>query len=94
MVRIGGVDPKKIQTIYYGVNGIYESRNGKGSIWEALSINRNTFLIATVARLIPRKGHRTVLEALRLILKERQDVHLLIVGDGIERKALEEYSRK
>jgi phosphatidylinositol alpha-1,6-mannosyltransferase len=49
-------------------------------------------VLLTVARLVRRKGHDTVLEALAEVRREFRDVHYLVVGDGpirgeLERKA-------
>jgi len=45
-------------------------------------------ILLTVARLVKRKGHDLVLRAL-LLLKNRENLHYLIVGDGEDRKRLE-----
>jgi phosphatidylinositol alpha-1,6-mannosyltransferase len=46
-------------------------------------------VLLTVARLIRRKGHDTVLEALAEVRREFRDVHYLVVGDGPTRGELE-----
>jgi len=45
-------------------------------------------ILLTVARLVKRKGHDLVLRAL-LLLKDRENLHYLIVGEGEDRKRLE-----
>ncbi|MBN2119684.1 MAG: glycosyltransferase family 4 protein [Candidatus Omnitrophica bacterium] len=47
-------------------------------------------VILTVARLDDHKGHDVVIKALSYLLKKMADVKYLIVGDGRERKNLEE----
>src|ERR1700737_81914 len=47
-------------------------------------------VLLTVARLVPRKGHRLVLQALSKIASEIQQAHYLIVGEGPEEQALRE----
>ena len=47
-------------------------------------------VLLTVGRLVKKKGHETVLRSLPLVLKEFPDLRYLIVGDGPERRHLEE----
>jgi glycosyltransferase involved in cell wall biosynthesis len=51
-----------------------------------------THLVLSPARLVWEKGHQDVLRALALL--GRQDVRLLIVGDGPERGRLQRYARE
>jgi phosphatidylinositol alpha-1,6-mannosyltransferase len=51
-------------------------------------------LLLTVARLVPRKGHDTVIRALPLVLARIPDVQYAIVGDGPERGRLEALARE
>jgi phosphatidylinositol alpha-1,6-mannosyltransferase len=46
-------------------------------------------VLLTVGRLVPRKGHDTVLRALPALLRTRGDLHYLVVGDGPDRVRLE-----
>lgn len=50
----------------------------------------NRKIILTIARLYPRKGHDVVLQALVEIKKKIPEVLYLIVGEGVNRKKLEE----
>jgi phosphatidylinositol alpha-1,6-mannosyltransferase len=50
-------------------------------------------VLLTVARLVPRKGHRIVLQALPQVLAAVPNVKYLIAGDGPERPKLEELVR-
>jgi glycosyltransferase involved in cell wall biosynthesis len=47
-----------------------------------LSLERATPLIGLIARWDPIKDHRTFLEAARLLLEKRPDVHFLLAGSG------------
>jgi len=49
--------------------------------------------LLTVARLVPRKGHDTMLRALALVLPKMPDVRYVIAGDGPERARLESLAR-
>jgi len=47
-------------------------------------------VLLTVARLVPRKGHKIVLQALPKVVREIPNVKYLIVGEGPEKQRLEE----
>jgi len=51
-------------------------------------------LIGTIGRLSPQKGINYLIQSMRQILEERPDVDLIIVGDGIERRALEAQTKQ
>jgi glycosyltransferase involved in cell wall biosynthesis len=46
-------------------------------------------VVVTVARLVPLKNVRLLIDALALLRRRLPDVHLLVVGDGPQREALE-----
>lgn len=50
-------------------------------------------VILTVARLVPRKGHKVVLEALPKVLREVKDLTYLIAGEGPELSRLQQMAR-
>jgi phosphatidylinositol alpha-1,6-mannosyltransferase len=50
-------------------------------------------VILTVARLVPRKGHKVVLEALPKVLPQVKGLAYLIAGDGPEKPRLEQLAR-
>ena len=53
-----------------------------------LSISSEAFVIAAVGSLIRRKGMDLIIDALALLIKKQIPIHLLIIGDGPEKKAL------
>jgi len=54
-----------------------------------LGVDMGTCLIGTVGRLTPVKGLSYLLQSLSILLRQRANVRLLIVGDGMIRKDLE-----
>jgi len=54
-----------------------------------LGIDVETCLIGTVGRLTPVKGLSYLIQSLSILLRQRANVRLLIVGDGMIRKDLE-----
>jgi len=49
---------------------------------------RTRHLVGIVGRLSPEKDHRTFLEAFSLLRETVQDVHALVIGDGVEEERL------
>ncbi|GIX02513.1 MAG: hypothetical protein KatS3mg112_1450 [Thermogutta sp.] len=56
-----------------------------------LKLSPDTRLVGVVGRLWPQKSLRDAIWAEDLLKRIRDDVHLVIVGDGPERRALERY---
>lgn len=54
-----------------------------------LGVDAEACLIGTVGRLTPVKGLSYLLQAVSILLRQRVDLRLLIVGDGVIRKDLE-----
>ena len=53
----------------------------------------NKFVLSTVGRLSPVKNHSFLLRVLRTLTEKRQNVHLLLIGDGELRKELQEQAK-
>jgi glycosyltransferase involved in cell wall biosynthesis len=58
-------------------------------IRQALDVPPQRFVFGTSGRLAPEKNHPVLIEALNRLLAAGVDAHLLIVGEGPERKRLE-----
>jgi sugar transferase (PEP-CTERM/EpsH1 system associated) len=86
------VRPDKVMTILNGVD-TEEYRPGAdpAAARERLGIPTAGFHVGCVARLAAVKDHRTLLDALAILRARRPDVHLTLIGDGPERRALEEH---
>jgi glycosyltransferase involved in cell wall biosynthesis len=65
-----------------------EVRSAKRRGW---GVPQGAFLIGTVARLVPVKNHALALRALQRL---DEDVHLVLIGEGPSRRALEELARQ
>jgi glycosyltransferase involved in cell wall biosynthesis len=61
---------------------------------EGLGYSPRHFVVGAVARLDPRKGLDTLIEAVALAAADHPSVRLLIVGDGPERARLERQARE
>jgi glycosyltransferase involved in cell wall biosynthesis len=90
-----GIPEQRITVIYNGLNPqLFRKGDSAGKWRELAGFSPGTPLVAMVGRLHPVKGHRYFLRAAAEILKERTDVHFLVVGSGPERDRLEEYTRR
>jgi glycosyltransferase involved in cell wall biosynthesis len=72
--------------IYYGID-LPRFRNAKPAI------NREGPVVGNVARLVPQKGQRFLLDAARLILERHPETRFVFVGEGPSRTDLEAQAR-
>ncbi len=90
------VDPKKIFVIYCGIDfdKLSASRSWPENVLFEDDKKNNTIIIGTVAQLTYYKGIDTLIRAFQELIIEFPNIRLIIVGDGAERKKLEELSVK
>jgi len=79
----GGVDPKRIDVI---LNGVEPARRAGPEKIEGLRLaygaDPAVFTAGIIARLEPYKGHRYVLEAVRMLKDEGRDIRVIVAGTG------------
>ena len=80
-----GVDIDKIEKTVKGVD--------KENIKESLNV-KNKKIIGVVGRLRKEKGQATLLESMKIVIKELPNTILLVVGDGPDRASLEDLAEK
>ena len=80
-----GFHPKKWQVIPNGVNLDQFSPNphARKSLRELLSLPDNAILVGHVARFHPMKDHKTLLDAAIRVVKEKQNVHFVLIGKDV-----------
>lgn len=90
LVRREGISPSKISVIKSGVD-LMKFSNGKvnGNLRSELGVDRKDFVISTVARLDPVKGHEDLLLAMQEVWKAIPSTRLLLVGGGPQKKHIE-----
>lgn len=89
-IRQIGVAPERITVISNGIDTeFFDNLVPDPRLRESLSIAPDNFVITCVANLHPNKGHRFLLEAFESIWPEFPHAKLLLVGDGEERKNIE-----
>ena len=66
----------------------------KDYLRKELFLSKDRNILMTIGRITRQKGHRYLLEALKLILESNIDVCLIIVGEGEDLPALQSYSKE
>lgn len=86
-----GIPVEKITVIPNGIVLPEPRKVSRQAILNELGLPQDARLIGLVGRLWPQKGIRDAIWAADLLKRIRDDVHLLIIGDGPEREALVRY---
>lgn len=85
----GRVDPSKITRVHSAIDAKrYQVEGVQSSIRSELGIGGKTNIIAIIAQLIDRKGHRFLFQAAPKILEEFPDTVFLVLGEGRLEKEL------
>jgi L-malate glycosyltransferase len=87
---LAGYNPDKIRVIYNAIEKPEITRT-REEIRSEFGIQQDCFLIGSVGRLVSIKGVMPLLKSFEQFEKQRKNTHLLFIGDGEERKHLEEY---
>lgn len=90
LVEKAGISPKKIRVI---PNGIRAPKSDK-TISKPLGISGAEYIVGTVGNLRKAKGHRYIIMAAPLILKECPNTKFIIVGDGELKDSLIKEAKK
>lgn len=83
------IPASKLETIRAGVD-VDAFKESKGAARIALGIDERDRVAIIVARLFPEKNHLLLLRAFQIAARQVERARLLIVGDGIEEKAIRE----
>jgi L-malate glycosyltransferase len=86
------LDPLGIDVIYNGIDSIKNKMDIEDSI---LKYKRNGyFLIGCISRLTQNKGIEVLIDAARIIDKDKKKIKFFIIGDGDKKLELEEYCKR
>lgn len=84
---------KRITVIHNGTDLMdYDERSQVPSLINLRATGRS-WIVGTVGSLTPRKGHRSLLQAVPLVLQTMPAVHFIIIGEGPEKEDLEALCR-
>jgi len=84
-----GISKDKVSVIYNAAPDV--SSVGNKNVLRGLLKFHGKYVI-TVARLVPWKGVREIIDAMQIVKDAGIEARLLVVGDGPERESLEEYA--
>jgi len=87
LIRDNGIDPERIESIPTGIDATRFAPGDRLAARSEVGLPREPQLLGIVATLRSWKGHRYLLDAFARL--GTRDVHLVIVGDGPQRAALE-----
>lgn len=88
------VNPEKIFIVPNGFNQeLFKPRN-KFEVRKQLGLPYDKKIILNVARLDKIKGHKCLIDAIKLLTKSKKNVLCIIIGDGPLKKELEEYVKR
>lgn len=86
LVEYENIPKNRIEVIYNGIASLQVNQNETQKTRTKLGINTSTTIIGTIARLDPIKNHKMMLNSFAIIVKQFDDIKLIIVGDGEERE--------
>ncbi|HXD87382.1 MAG TPA: glycosyltransferase [Urbifossiella sp.] len=85
-----GVAEKNLVFVENGIDAAdYRRRRTIREAKEALGFPTSRFLIGAVGRLSDEKGFDVLIRSVHALVQQKEDVHLVIVGEGSERATLE-----
>lgn len=91
-IRIGLGEKNKSYIVYNGVDLTKFNQYPRGKEYllnDGININENTIVLGCVARFDPEKGYVELIKAVKKVEKIYHNIILLIIGDGPERKKIE-----
>ena len=92
LIKQQGVHPRKVALIYNGVDfeGIQKVRGEKKLSKRDFGIPEDAKVVGIVAAFKPEKAHHIFLQAAKRILEKDSNVYFLLVGDGPQRRTIEQ----
>ncbi len=93
LITFVGINEKKIQTIYNGVDTIKFNPGNKYHIREEYGYNSEDIIIGTVGRLDRVKDQQLLIRAFAQLKSKYHNITLLIIGNGPCRESLENLAR-
>lgn len=90
-VEVEGLPPGKIVTVHYGLDpgAFLRGANDGANVRAEWGVPADALLVGVVGRLAEQKGHAYLLDAFAEVIQALPSAHLLVVGDGELRPALE-----
>lgn len=89
-----GIPKSRINVIYTGTDHPPEMKCSLKEMRKKLNLPEDLFIIGAVGRLHPVKGYNNLIEAFCIFNRSSPESMLVLVGDGPERKKIEDLSEK
>jgi glycosyltransferase involved in cell wall biosynthesis len=84
----------RIDVVYNGIDDIQFKLEGHDKLRQEVHLPENGYILGTVARLDAIKNQKMMIKALKRLHDDFPEACLLIVGDGPERRSLEEFAAR
>ena len=92
LISYGIVTPKKVKVIYNGINASRFEPLKVKSAREELKIGTHEFVVGNIRNFRTRVNHKIIIDTAKLVLSKKDNVKFLLVGDGPNRKDIENYA--
>jgi glycosyltransferase involved in cell wall biosynthesis len=89
-----GVPADQVVTVHEGIDVDRMAHVDAANVHEAFWLPHGAPVVGNVAALVPHKGHRHLLDAMPLVVREVPDARLVILGEGDLRPQLESQVRQ
>jgi glycosyltransferase involved in cell wall biosynthesis len=93
MLVADGVPGERVITVHEGIDLEHVLAAPPVNVHEAFWLPHRAPVVGNVAALVPHKGHRHLIEAAHLVVREMPDTRFLILGEGELREQLERQIR-
>ena len=89
-----GIDPSKVVTVYEGIDVERVQAEPTANIHAEFWLPTNAPIVGAVGALTQEKGHRHLIDAAALVVRDVPDARFVILGEGDLRPALERQVRE
>jgi glycosyltransferase involved in cell wall biosynthesis len=95
LIREDHIDPGRITTVPIGIEEEQpqERAVARRATRARIGIADSTVVVGNVARLVPFKGHRILLDAIAIVVRRLPDALFLIIGDGELQETLNDQAK-
>ena len=85
-----GIRPEKTALVYNGIGRFFENA-AQDPLVGLEKVTDDDLVIVSVGSLVENKGHHVLIEAVRMLCRERPALKVLIAGSGPQRSALQDH---
>lgn len=93
LARYEFIPEKRVKVIYNGIKALDVEPGAAANLRRELGVAESELVLGTVARLDPVKNQTLMIDAFAVLLEERPNSTLLMVGDGPDRRLLEQKAK-